>query len=115
MRHSRAGFTLVEVIVAIILIEVGLFALVGGSAVLIRQANQLRGRVTALHAAVDRLQLLSAGSCAVATGSAGATGAIHEDWALAMVGRSVREVRDSVSFRLPGGAGSVVLRTRVPC
>jgi hypothetical protein len=24
-------------------------------------------------------------------------------------------VRDSVTFRLPGGVGAVVLRTRVPC
>ena len=115
MHRSRAGFTLVEVIVAIILIEVGLFALVGGSAVLMRQANQLRGRVAALHAAVDRLQLLSAGPCTVATGTAGATGVMREDWALAMVGSGVREVRDSVTVRLPGGVAAVVLRTRVPC
>jgi prepilin-type N-terminal cleavage/methylation domain-containing protein len=115
MHRSRAGFTLVEVIVAIVLIEVGLFALVGGSAVLVRQANQLRGRVTAVHAAVDRLQLLSAAPCAVATGIAGATGVMREDWSLALVGSGVREVRDSVTFRLPGGGGAVVLRTRVPC
>jgi Tfp pilus assembly protein PilV len=115
MHRSRAGLTLVEVIVAIVLIEVGLFALVGGSAVLMRQANQLRGRVAALHAAVDRLQRLSAAPCAVATGTVGSTDVMREDWALAMVGKSVREVRDSVTFRLPGAVGAVVLRTRVPC
>lgn len=115
MGRARAGFTLVEVLIAIILIDVALLALVGGTAVLVRQATEIRSRAAALSAAANRIQRLGAGPCVATAGSASAPGGVQEEWSLALHGNNVRDVRDSVIFRLAGATGSVVLRSRIPC
>jgi prepilin-type N-terminal cleavage/methylation domain-containing protein len=109
------GFTLVEVLLAVILISVGLLALVAGSAMLLRQANDLRIRRAALQAGADRVQLLGAGSCAGASGDASGPFGIHEHWSAELVGNGIREVCDSVTFSVRGEARTFVLRTRLPC
>jgi Tfp pilus assembly protein PilV len=114
MRSRRAGFTLVEVLVAVMLIDVGLLALVAGSAVLVRRAAEVRARSNALHAAANRIQMLGAGPCAQTTGAA-ATGDVRESWGVVVRPNHVREVSDSVTFSAAGVAGTVALRTRFPC
>jgi prepilin-type N-terminal cleavage/methylation domain-containing protein len=115
MRFARSGFTLVEVLVAIVLIDAGLLALVAGSAVLVRQAAEVRARSTALHAASNRIQSLGALPCAVATGSAGVTPALREEWSVALLANNVRELLDRVTFTAGRDTHTVVLRTRLPC
>jgi prepilin-type N-terminal cleavage/methylation domain-containing protein len=109
------GFTLVEVLLAVILISVGLLALVAGSGVLLRQTNDLRIRRAALQAGTNRLQLLGAGSCAGASGDASGPFGIQERWSAELVGNGVRDVHDSVTFSVRGEVRTFVLRTRLPC
>ena len=113
--RARAGFTLLETIAAIILVDIGLLALVAGSAVLVRQTTQTRARATALHVASNRLETLGAVSCAVASGESVLPDGTHERWSAAIQPNAVRELRDSVTFPVSGETRSLVLRTRLPC
>lgn len=113
--RRRSGFTLLEVIVAIILIDIGLLALVAGSAVLVRQTSELRARTAALHVANNRLELLGIAACADANGEVLLPDGTRERWSSAVQTNAVRELRDSVTFTASGAAKSLVLRTRLPC
>lgn len=115
MASPRRGFTLIEVLLAVILVTVGLLALVAGSAVLVRQSADLRLRRTALQAASNRLQQLGAASCVSTSGAADGPLGVHEQWSVGLLPNAVRELRDSVSFVERGERRSVVLRTRLPC
>lgn len=111
----RAGFTLVELLVAVLLIDVGLLALVAGSAVVVRRQGDVRTRTVASRAAANRIQLLAASACAAASGTSNVSPGIVERWAVELEPNGVRELRDSVTFVLSGTEHVVVLRTRVPC
>lgn len=112
---NRRGFTLVELLVAVLLIDVGLLALVAGSAVVVRRQNELRVRGLAASAAANRVQQLVAGGCQPGAGSALVAPGIVEQWTVAGQGRSTRDVYDSVSYTEAGASRSVVLRTRITC
>ena len=113
--RTRRGFTLVEVLLAVILIDVGLLALVAGSAVLVRQTNALRLRNAALRAAMNRLEQLGVAPCAPAAGASTSANGIREDWSVGAPGNRMLDVRDSVSFGVGAATHSVVLRTQLPC
>jgi Tfp pilus assembly protein PilV len=115
MRFNRAGFTLIEVVVAVVLIDVGLLALVAGSAVLVRQTSEIRARSAAMRAATNRLQLLAAQPCAATTGAVGNAASLREDWSVVLEPNDVREMLDRVSFSVGRDTHAIVLRTRLPC
>lgn len=111
----RHGFTLAEVLLAIILIDVGLLALVGGSAVLVRRTNALRLRNAALRTATNRLQQLGAAPCAATTGVATSADGVREEWTLVPVNGVMVDARDSVTFSDGATTHGIVLQTRLPC
>src|SRR5262245_16737268 len=115
MHTARAGFTLLEVLIALVLIAVGMLALVGSTAVLVRQAAEIRARSAAVRAAANRLQRLGIAGCTFASGSQTGAHGIHERWAVDVRPDGVRELRDSVTFTTPAGERSVVFRTKLPC
>ena len=62
--RARRAFTLVEVVVAILLVEIGLLALTASTGIVIRQTLLVRARVAALEMARNRVETLAAGPCA---------------------------------------------------
>jgi Tfp pilus assembly protein PilV len=116
MRQStRAGFTLVEVLVAILLIDVGVLAMVSGLAVVARREMGMRSRVAAARAAENRIQSLLAGPCAPARGSASGERGLTEWWSVQLVAGRQRDLQDSVQFFVDGVRHHTVVRTRAPC
>jgi Tfp pilus assembly protein PilV len=113
--HRRAGFTLVEVLIAVVLIDVGLLALVAAGSILVRRATELRLRAVAVRAAVDRLQLIGVGACVGANGATIGSGDVRENWEATAPTNGVRELYDSVTFIVAGVEKAVALRTRLPC
>jgi Tfp pilus assembly protein PilV len=111
---NRAGFTLVELVMALFALNVALLALVAGAAVTLRRTTEARAHTAALEAATNRLQQLSVTACAPASGSASGR-PLAEHWSIALVAPRIRDVVDSVDY----GAGTLertlVLRTRSPC
>ena len=111
----RRGFTLVEVLVAVLLLDVGLLALAAGSAGLVRQTNLLRARTFALQLAELRIETLGAHGCVGASGSASGPLGFNEDWSSQLIGGFALELSDSVTFTIHRQARSIALRTRLPC
>ena len=113
--HRRAGFTLVEVLIAVVLIDVGLLALVAAGSILVRRAAEVRLRTTAIHVAVDRLQLVGVGACVGTNGVAIGASGVRENWGATAPTNGVRELYDSVTFTVDGAVKLLALRTRLPC
>ncbi|HEX3867928.1 MAG TPA: prepilin-type N-terminal cleavage/methylation domain-containing protein [Gemmatimonadaceae bacterium] len=112
---ARGGFTLVEVLVAVVLVNVGLLALVAGSAVLVRRGNVAHARASAVRAASNRIEKLGVGGCASVSGESVAVNGIRERWSAIPIGIGTRELRDSVQFSADGAMHTVTLWTRLQC
>jgi len=111
---SRRGFTLVELLVAVLLIDVGVLAMVSATTLLVRRQLGLRTRVVASQLAANRLQHLLASPCTSTTGVATSEG-VTEHWSATLLPSSMRDLRDSVVFAIDGTERSVVLRSRSSC
>lgn len=114
-QQCRSGFTLVEVLVAVVLIDVGVLAMVSGLAVVARREMGMRSRVAASRAAENRIQSLIAGPCVATSGSATGERGLTEWWSAQLVPGGQRELRDSVEFFIDRVRHHTVVRTRVPC
>src|SRR5262249_25131852 len=119
-RHDQSsegqpsGFSLVELLVAVVLVAVGLLALVQTSAVVVRRRNEARAREAAVSTAATRVEQLLSSPCAAAEGASDARAA-SETWT-SRVNGTTRDVSDSVSFGRSALSSHVfVLRTRTSC
>ena len=79
----RNGFTLVELIVAVLLLTVGLGALAGTSTWVLRETAASRRAERAAVIAQARLELLRVGSCASGSGTA-THGELVERWSVVL-------------------------------
>src|SRR5262249_36057720 len=113
--ECRTGFTLVELLVAVLLFDVGVLAMVASSTMLVRQQVELRARVAASQVAANRIQRLIAGSCIAASGEASTDRGVTEQWSESLLANAVRELRDSVAFIVNGAEHHVVIRSRAAC
>jgi len=111
-RSRRNGYSLLELLVAIVLIDVGLLAIVQTHAVVVRRRNEIRARSAAVGAAASRVEQLVAAECAATSGAAASRG-YDEIWLVHPAGRT-REISDSVAFGA-GASHRLTLRTKLPC
>ena len=114
-RRPKHGFTLIEVLVAIIFLHVGLLSLVAASAMLVRRTTGTRAEAAALEAATQRLEALAAGPCAAGAGTAAGPFGLREEWSTRIVSPATLSVQDSVVFGALSERRAVVLRTALPC
>lgn len=110
----RRGFSIVELVVAMMLVAIGLLSLVGANTVLVRRRNEARQRLTAVAAATNRVAQLSSGSCLSVSGAANGSHGMAEWWSVRPEPNATREIVDSVHFGARP-AHDFVVRTRVPC
>ena len=103
----RSGFTLVEVLVALVLFELGMLALTGVAAVAARDIASANRLARAHALARNRVETLRPAACSAAASGTTVSGAGTEHWRVQIVGMS-RRVSDSVVFRLPGGRTDAV-------
>jgi prepilin-type N-terminal cleavage/methylation domain-containing protein len=110
----RRGFSIVELVVAMMLVAVGVLSLVGANAVFVRRRNEARQRLAAVAAATNRVARLSSNGCLPTSGSVIGPLGMSDNWAVVLRDNATREIADSVRF----GAHpthDVVVRTRLPC
>lgn len=112
--RSRRGFTLVELLVAVVLVDAGLLAITGATAVVVRRQTELRTRGAAVAAASTRLEQLAATPCASRSGSA-VSPVFVEHWSESAPLPGARELRDSVTYAVFGAEHAIVLTTRLVC
>lgn len=108
---APAGFTVVEIIVALTLLGVGVAAWVGTSAVAIRIAGAA-GRESAATVAVRReAELRAAHTCP--SGGAGTSGGVA--WAVNEMPNGVRHVGARLDFVAEGDSGIAAVQVAVIC
>ncbi len=110
-RHER-GFSLLELLVAILLVDVAILGIVHTHAVVVRNRNAMRARSAAVTGAADRIEQILASPCTAGAGSS-VLPAFAEFWTSQMDGPT-RDVSDSIVFGV-SPQHVVVLRTRFLC
>jgi Tfp pilus assembly protein PilV len=109
----RSGLTVVEVLVAVVVLTVGVIALASTAALVVRQIGTSARLATAVYLAQSRLERLAGAlSCgALAPGSASSAG-FAEEWT---VGAGTSVVPVTVTVRIPPGPRSVTIASSVLC
>jgi prepilin-type N-terminal cleavage/methylation domain-containing protein len=124
--RNQSGFTIVELMVAVLVLGLGITALVGSSALATRQIG--RGRIVTIanEVATRRLEMLRLaarpiGGGAVCTQAGFASSAspvtsrgVTESWTIAGAGKE-RTATVTVSYPRQGGTSTITLSTIIGC
>ena len=122
MRTAERGFTLVEVLVAVVVLGIGITALVSSSAMVTRMIGRGQMETRAAQVASERLERLrriaystspKCSSGSFANGGPVASQGVTESWTLS--GTSPRVVTVTVSYKTVRGTHTDVLTTRIWC
>ncbi len=114
--RSRRGFTIIELVVAIIIMTVGVLALATSSAGVAKQMRAGNQSALAAVIAQGRLETIrSVGCSSLANGSATTRG-MSERWSITWISSRARAVTESVTY-VPRAKVSRTLAVRsvVPC
>lgn len=115
-RLPRRGFSVVEVLVALVLIAVGLLGIAGSSALALRATTASARQQSALQLATTRLARLTATGCASATdGTTSGTALVREDWTIGPLAGGMRLISARVKWRATSGPRVLSLGSAMPC
>jgi prepilin-type N-terminal cleavage/methylation domain-containing protein len=123
VQRTISGLTLVEVLVAIVVLGVGIVALAGGSSLITRMIGRGKVETRAAEIASRRMEALrlSAASTtprcvarAFASGGPTIHDGISESWVVPASGK-LRHVRVTVSYLTVRGPRSAALETEMEC
>jgi type IV pilus assembly protein PilV len=114
-RTARAGFTLVEVMVAMLIFTIGLLGLATTSAVVVRQMGDAGRMGVAAAVAEARMEKLRVANCKTAVASASDTvRTVISTWSVTPQTRSTR-IDVTVTYVTRNGSRSQSYRSTVPC
>jgi hypothetical protein len=113
-KRIRRGSTLVELLVALLLLDLGLVMLGGMSAVAVRRIADANRNARATVAARTRIERLMAQPCgASSSGSLVMSAGVEERWS-SQSAKGSRHMSDSIRVR-NGRPPEVALDVRLPC
>ena len=115
--RARSGLSVVEVLVALMLVAIGLLGIAGSSALALRTALAAAGEHRAARQATSRLAQLSASGCTLARSGA-ATDTIRqirEQWIVTSPAGGYAIATDSVDWLDGRGRRSLTLATAIKC
>jgi Tfp pilus assembly protein PilV len=115
--ERECDFTVVEVLVALVVLAAGLLALGGSGALAIRSTAAATRERRAVQGGADRIAVLRAGGCAAARSGAAAdsTARIAERWTVGAVAGGAVMVDEEVRWSTPAGWRTVLLRGAILC
>jgi type II secretion system protein I len=112
----RRGFTLVELLVALVLLDIGLLALVGLTTSMTQSIDRLRASARAESIATARVERIAATPCTSSTtGIEHPSAGVTEWFSDQPAPNDTRLVVDSVTVTISRGARTAVVRTRARC
>lgn len=109
--------SVVEVLVALMLLSVGLLAIAGSTTLALRSTLDASRTREATQRISSRLARLAAAGCASARSGfdVAAGGTLHEQWSVAAPAAGFSLVTDSVSWMSARGPRSFVVTSAIPC
>jgi len=113
---KSSAFTVVEVLVALVIVAVGLLGVAGASASALRASGAALREGAAARRASSRLALLEAGECASATsGDMRLANGLRDSWSVGIAANGVRLVEARAEWDDTGRRRAVVLRSALLC
>jgi prepilin-type N-terminal cleavage/methylation domain-containing protein len=112
-RRKRGGYTLIEVVVALLVFTIGGLALAGSSALVARSMEANAARETAGRLAMSRMEILRS-ECKAAKGGAEELGAIQLRWAVTSLSGATA-ILESTSYTSPTGTHTETYHATVWC
>ena len=113
-RAPRAGFTLIELMVAMLMFTLGMLAMASTSAVIVKQMGDSGRMSVAATVAKSRIERLRLGSCTSSQTGSATTRGIAESWTVTPMVRSA-QIDVSVTYVTRRGSRSQSYRSMVPC
>lgn len=101
--RSRRGFTLVELMVAIIIMTVGVLGLASTSAVVARMVGGGGQQTIAANVASSRFERLHSVQCSAITSGSATTRGMTEHWHASFVAGKLYSVIDTVTYTAADG------------
>jgi prepilin-type N-terminal cleavage/methylation domain-containing protein len=103
MTHARNGFTVIEVIIAIMILSVGIIALVSTAAMATRMMGQGQRYTEAAQMANRRFEILRSVSCDSLAGGTATSGNFTERWSITAVGTGGQRLNVAIQSPTSGG------------
>jgi prepilin-type N-terminal cleavage/methylation domain-containing protein len=119
--RARRGFTLVELMVAILLMAVGVLGLASTAVAVARLSGGAAQQTVAANVAATRFEQLRSASCSTIKAGSATTRGVSERWVVTPVGTAAGvttlDVVDSVQFTARSGSAPVLqaYRSYVRC
>lgn len=114
---ARAGFTLIELVVAILILTIGILGLAGTSAVITRQMGSGAKQTLAAAIAQSRIETVRSQACetlVATTGGPATTSGLTESWTIVPGTRRV-DVTVTVSYDMANGTKTFPFSSSIPC
>jgi len=117
----RRGFTLVEVMVAIVILSIGVLGLAATAGVVVRQMTGAVHQSVAATVAYSRMERIRTGNCVAMKDSSGPTAGVStrnvkEFWKITgTAGSHALLVSDSIVYWIRGKQKSQVFKSEYPC
>ena len=115
---SREGFTLVEVMVAIVILSIGVLGLAATAGVVVRQMTGSVHQSVAATVAYSRMERIRTGNCVAMKDSSGSatTRNVSERWVIVGTsGSHALVVYDTITYKLRGKTKKQAYITEYPC
>jgi prepilin-type N-terminal cleavage/methylation domain-containing protein len=123
VKRSESGFTLVEVLVAIVVLSVGVIALAGSTAMVTRMIGRGKVDTRVAQVASRRIEVLRLAAnsttprctaAGFANGGPVTADGVTETWTVPAAGK-VRSIQVNVSYRTARGPRNASVLTRIEC
>jgi type IV pilus modification protein PilV len=118
-RSARAGFTIVEVMVAIVILAVGILGLAATASVVTRQMTGAVHQSVAATVAYSRMERIRSGDCMVmkdSTPGTAVTRNVTEHWTITVpTGKQALLVYDTITYKVRGKTKQQFFYSEFPC
>jgi prepilin-type N-terminal cleavage/methylation domain-containing protein len=111
----RSGLTLVEMMVAVVMLAIGLLGLASTSGYVVRQVGGGARQTTVAHVAQSRLERLRSLPCSTISHDSATTRGIKERWVPGATQNDILTVVDTVKYAVGGSWRTQVFTMTVQC